>query len=47
MAASLQRIGVVICRTFPGILQRNFQTQVGYILMNVINTESDFLAAIV
>ncbi|RXN12527.1 28S ribosomal mitochondrial-like isoform X2 [Labeo rohita] len=27
MAASLQRIGIVICRTFPVILQRNIQTQ--------------------
>uniref|UniRef100_A0A8C1KCF0 Small ribosomal subunit protein mS40 n=1 Tax=Cyprinus carpio TaxID=7962 RepID=A0A8C1KCF0_CYPCA len=27
MAASLQRIGIAICRTFPVILQRNIQTQ--------------------
>uniref|UniRef100_A0A8C1JYM7 Small ribosomal subunit protein mS40 n=1 Tax=Cyprinus carpio TaxID=7962 RepID=A0A8C1JYM7_CYPCA len=27
MAASIQRIGIIICRTFPVILQRNIQTQ--------------------
>lgn len=31
MAASLQRIGIVICRSFPVILQRNLQRQVGWI----------------
>ncbi len=31
MAASLQRIGMVICRTFPFILQRNIQAQVGWL----------------